>query len=174
MKGTAGIGEGLSDMRRFFSFLVVISLLLAGCGVYTFNPRGESDLSTIAILPFENQTSQYELTDRLTEIIIDAFIADGSLKVVGESAADALLHGVLTRYQRIPHEFDENDQVQQYKVVMSFEVSLNKGQDDSGIWKETFSLEGIYDAVEETEEVGQQLAGEQLVDAVINKSTKSW
>lgn len=174
MTGTSRLQAGLTSMRVSAWILPVLALLAAGCGVYTFNPGGKSNLQSIAIVPFENQTSQYELTDRLTEIVIDAFISDGNLKVVGESNADALLEGTLTRYQRLPHEFDENDQVQQYRVVMTVRAVLKKPQDESEIWNETFNLEGIYDAVEGTEEDGQQLAGLQLVEAVLNKATKSW
>ncbi len=161
-------------MLRITVVFAAIALFLAGCGVYTFNPGGKSDLNSIAVLPFENNTPQYELSDRLTEIVIDAFIADGTMKVVSEANADALLQGTLADYRRVPHAFDESDQVQQYKVVMSFQVSMKKPQEESDIWNETFNLEGIYDAVEETEEDGQLAAGAQLVDAILNKSTRSW
>ena len=161
-------------MKRFIGAAGLCLVLFAGCGVYTFNPKGKSEIKTIAVAPFENTTDQYELTDRLTEIVIDAFIADGNMKVVSESKADAVLHGTLTRYERVPHVFDESDQVQQYKVVMAFDIALKKPQDDSDLWKERMTQEGIYDAVEQTEEDGQQLASERLVETIINKTTKSW
>ena len=161
-------------MRWYFSLLMVAVLVISGCSVYTFNPKGQSDLQTIALLPFENRTDQYELTDRLTEIIIDAFIADGNLKVVSEANADAVLEGVLSRYRRVAYKFDENDQVQQYKVVMDFDISLKDPAKDALLWRETMEQEGIYDAVTETEEIGQERAGALLVEAILNKSTKSW
>jgi len=145
-----------------------------GCGVYTLNPAGKSKLGSIAVEPFENKTSEYGLTDRITEIIVDAFIADGTIKVLPSSAADAVLTGVLTRYQRVPQEYDENDQVQKYKVVMDFEIALKNPDDQSDIWKEQMRQEGIYDAASEMEEDGQRLAGQRLVEAVINRTTKSW
>jgi hypothetical protein len=57
---------------------------------------------------------------------------------------------------------------------MTFEVALKKPQTDSDIWTERFNVEGIYDAVDQTEEDGQELAGAQLVRSVLDKSTKSW
>ncbi len=154
--------------------LASIAVVLTGCGVYTLNPSGKSEISSIAVEPFENKTSEYGLTDRITEIIVDAFIADGSVKVVPASSAEAILTGVLTRYQRVVEKYDETEQVQQYKVVMDFEITLKKASDQSEIWKQQVRQEGIYDAATELEEDGQRLAGQRLVEAVITKTTKSW
>lgn len=148
--------------------------LLSGCGVYTLNPHGKSEYKTIAIETFDNKTSQYGLTDRLTEVIVDAFIADGTLKVVSSANADVILAGTLTRYERVVSIYDKSDKVQQYKVLMDFDVSLKNGRDQSEIWKETMNQEGIFDANTETEENGQTRAGERLVQAILNKTTKSW
>ena len=149
-------------------------LLLAGCGVYSFNPRGKSTVGSIYVAPFENETSEYGLTDRLTEITIDAFIADGSIKVLPETDAEAVLVAVLRRYERAVQQYDENDQVLSYKIILDLDVTLQKTSDQSEIWKDRIPAEGVYDAVEETEEDGQRRAGEWLVDAVLNKTTKSW
>ena len=154
--------------------MICLVMLLSGCGVYTFNPRGKSTISTIAVEPFENQTSQYGLADRMTEAVIDAFIADGSMKVVAADVAEAILTGTLIRYERLVQEFDETDQVSQYKTQIGFDVALKNPSDMSDIWTIQLTLDGIYDADEETEEDGQRLVGEQLVEAVLNKTTKSW
>ncbi|MCP4685375.1 MAG: LptE family protein [bacterium] len=164
-------------MRARLLTVVLSAFLLQavlGCGVYTFNPKGKSDISTIAVEPFENQTQEYGLTDRLTEVIIDAFISDGNLKIVPLEGADAVLAGTLLKYDRVVEKFDENDQVEEYKIVMAFEITLRNPQDQSEIWKERMTQEGAYNASEQTEEDGQLLAGERLVEAVINKTTKSW
>ena len=162
-------------MKYFILILIVILVFIfSGCGVYTFNPRGKSDISNIAIEPFENKTNEFGLADRVTEIVIDAFITDGTMKIVPTENADVYLEGVLTRYQRVPFKFDENDQVEEYKILMDFEIALKNPKDDSDKWRERMSQEGIYNANEETEEDGQKRAGTRLVEAIINKTTKSW
>ena len=166
--------EGLRSVKLLVSLVLAASLLVSGCGVYSLSGRGQSEISTISIEPFENDTNRYELTDRLTETIVDAFISDGNLKVVPGQQADALLQGSLLTYKREPYKFDENDQVQQYKVVMGFQVSLLNPREDTQYWSEQLNMEGIYDANTETEEDGQQRAAQRLVDAIINKTTKSW
>ena len=148
--------------------------VLLGCSVYTLNPKGKSSIKTLAVEPFENQTPEFGLADQVTEAVIDAFIADGNLKVVGNDAADAILVGSLTGYKRVVNQFDENDQVQSYKVQMDFSISLMNPRDQSEIWKQAMPQEGIYDAASETEEDGKRRAAERLVEAILNKTTKSW
>ena len=148
--------------------------VLLGCGVYTFNPRGKSDIKSIAIERFENNTAEYGLEDRMTDQIIDAFISDGNLKVVPNENADALLSGTLTNYERKPYRYDENDQVESYAIRMLFDIQLKNPEDESEIWRESMSQEGVYLVDSETEEDGQQRAISRLIESVINKTTKNW
>ncbi|MBI5266234.1 MAG: LptE family protein [candidate division Zixibacteria bacterium] len=158
-------------VSSFLAACVIVSM--AGC-IYTFNPKGKSDIKTLAVEPFDNRTSEYGLSDRLTTIVIDAFIKDGSMRIVPADKADAVLHGVLTGYARQVVAFDTTDQVSQYKVVLTCEVTLKTTKDDSTLWTQTMTQEGVYLAADETEEQGQQRAGEHLVEAVLTKTTKDW
>ena len=157
---------------------IIIALLIlavaTSCGVYSFSPGGKSNIKTIAIERFENKTDQLGLTDQLTDGVIDAFIADGNLKVVSIDNADAVLIGTLVSYQRKPYEYTQSDQVTSYAVTMGFEITMQKPDDGSEIWKERIVQEGIYNIDTETEEEGQAKALDLLVDAVINRTTKSW
>ncbi|HUV31884.1 MAG TPA: LptE family protein [Acidobacteriota bacterium] len=149
-------------------------LLCSACAIYTLNPRGESEISTIAVEPLENETAEFGLADRLTEIIIDALIADGNLKVVSPAEADAILVGSLTYYDRVAEAFDQNDQVQSYKVRMDFNLTLRNSRSGEDFWTLKTRQEGIYTADEGTEEDGQRDAGTRLVEVIIDKTTKSW
>ena len=153
--------------------LLVSAAVAAGCA-YTFNKKGDSSFKTIAVESFENRTSEYGLTDRLTNIVVEAFIKDGSMRVVPAEKAEAVLRGTLVKYERQVAQFDITDQVETYKVVLEFEVSLSTPGNDSTLWTQSMTQEGIYSASKETEEIGQQRAGELLVKAILNKTTKSW
>jgi hypothetical protein len=163
-------------MRRLIpSYVLAVFLpLFAGCGVYSFNPRGSSDIKAIAVEPLQNETPEFGLADALTEVIIDQFIADGNLKVVSAAQADAVLVGTLLSYERVAETFDQNDQVQTYKVILNFDIGLKKADGEEDIWRDTLRMEGIYDANEQIEEDGQRIAGARLVEEIINRTTKSW
>jgi len=146
-----------------------------GCGVYTFNPVGKSSIQAIAVQRFDNKTTEYELADRMTDLVIDAFLDDGTFKVVSAENADAALSGVLTRYDRKPFEYDENDVVQSYSVTLTFDVTLTDPRDnDAEIWRETMVQEGVYLVAGETEQDGQAKAVQRLIASIINRTTKSW
>ncbi|HOD67512.1 MAG TPA: LptE family protein [candidate division Zixibacteria bacterium] len=157
---------------------VAAALFLTGlglsCGVYTFNPAGKSSIKTIAVSRFENQTVELALTDQITDGVIDAFIADGTLAVAPEDAADAVLAGTLVSYTRAPYQYTSGDAVQSYRVTMDFDIALVNPKDNSEIWKERMSQIGIYDPATETEEDAQRKAIQNLVQAILNRTTKSW
>lgn len=155
---------------------VVILLLTAaiGCGVYTFNPGGESEYKTMAVARFDNETAELDLADRVTDLVIDALIADGTYDVVPEGQADVVLTGVLTRYERSPLEYDENDNVQSWRVQMSFRISLMNPSDESEVFSELMSQQGVYDVDSETEEDAQQKAVDRLIEQIVTRTTKSW
>ncbi len=161
-------------IRKFVLTGVLLTLTAGGCGVYTFSPKGKSDIKSVSVERFENETAEYGLEDRMTDQIIDALLAEGTLKVLSAEYADASLSGTLTRYDRSPFGYDENDQVQTYAVTMAFSITLKKIADDTEIWKENIVQKGIYDLATETEEDGRQRAIDLLIEEIINKTTKSW
>ncbi|MBK7140477.1 MAG: hypothetical protein IPH75_00180 [bacterium] len=165
-------GLGKPFMRA--ALFVLLTIGLAGCGVYTLNPAGKSAIKSITVEQIENKTTEFGLTDRLTEFVIDAFIKEGSMKVVPEGMGDASLIAILNRYQKLPAKFDENDQVEEYKIVLDLQVTLKNPKDDSEIWTEHMIQEGLYNASSQTEEDGQRAAGNRLVEAILNRTTKSW
>ncbi|MEA3297666.1 MAG: hypothetical protein U9R56_07365 [candidate division Zixibacteria bacterium] len=87
----------------------------------------------------------------------------------------AVLMGILTRYKRKPFKYDENDQVESYSITMTFDITLRKPREDSDIWNEIMVQEGVYDIESETgEEDAQQVVIDRLIEAIINRTTKSW
>ena len=101
-------------------------------------------------------------------------ISDGRIDVVGPEGAEALLTGKLTGYERKPFEYDENDQVSRYAVELTVQLTLSKRESDQEIWSATFKREGLYDAVQETEDDGQVAAANLIVEDIMNKTTRSW
>ena len=160
--------------RLVLTALSAISLLGAGCGVYTFNPAGKSAIQAIAVERFDNRTAEYDLADQMTDLVIDALISDGTMKVVSIDNADAVLVGVLTRYDRKPYKYVEDDVVESYSVTMGFDVTLKNPRDDSEIWRETMIQEGVYSVESETEQDGQGKAIDRLVESIVNRTTKNW
>jgi len=166
-------------MKPKILYIVIVSsligavLLLAGC-IYTLNPRGSSTVNSVAVERFQNDTPEFGLADQMTDAIINAFIADGTIKVLPIDRSETILTGTLTRYDRRPYEYDETDQVKSYVVEMDFDITLMNTANDSLLWSERMNQRGAYNLDTETEEIGRQRALEFLVQAIIDRTTKSW
>lgn len=162
-------------MMHTLRILCCLAVLLLLIGCYTFNPAGKSSIQSIAIERFDNKTTEYDLADRMTDLVIDEFLADGTMKVVSVENADAVLVGVLTGYLRNPFKYDESGVVSSYSVTLTFDVLLqNPNDNDSEIWRETMVQEGIYNVDSQTEQDGQDEAVQSLIVEIINRTTKSW
>lgn len=164
----------VSDKVTWVGVIAVVAFLFAACQPYTFNPKGKPTIKSIAIERFQNETAEFTLSDRMTNVIVDRFLADGSIGVVDATTAEAVLSGTLTRYDRRPYEYDQNDQVSKYAVYMDFQVALKKPGEQADIWRDNMNQIGVYTVADETEEDGQNRALELLVQAVFNKISKSW
>ncbi|UCB53460.1 MAG: LptE family protein [Candidatus Zixiibacteriota bacterium] len=150
-------------------------LLLSGCGIYSFSGSGLSGIKTIAIPLFENQTQEYGIREALTEKIAERFVQDNSLKVVNERSADSILRGVITRYTRESHTFDEQENPQEYIARIWVKVTFEEKEGKKVVWKEDSLLGwGIYSAQDETEEMGKERAIEKLAEDIVNKTVKGW
>lgn len=161
-------------MSRFLCYIAIMVLFLSGCSFYSFSPKGRSTINAVTVERFQNKTAEYGLEDRMTDLIIDALIADGNLKVVPEENSDAVLSGSLVSYLRKPYNPDENDRTDTYSITMVFDVALVNPVDNVPVWSQKISRIGIYNLNEESETDGQLRAIELLVSDIVEKTTQNW
>ena len=96
---------------RILSVSAVAPLLLlhAACG---YHVGGKADLmpksvQTIAVLPFENVSTRYRLTDKMQQAISRELLARTRFQVVrNEADADAILGGAISGVGTFPTVFD--------------------------------------------------------------------
>jgi hypothetical protein len=161
MKAVKFIGIGL------------VLLGVSGCGVYSFSAGGKT-FSSVNVSPFDNDTKEFLLGDRLTDALVDAFIQDNTVQIKEPSQAEAILNGTVLSYRREAHTYDQQDNVQKYSVKVAVRVKVVKSGTDDTIWEKDFYAEGIYDANSETEEDGQSRVIALLTADILNQTTKSW
>ena len=80
-------------MRRLV--LTLLFLLVAGCGYYSVSGSLPGHIKTCAVPLFENETVEPGIVEEITDVVIDAIIQDGTMKVVGEFQADAVVRGTI-------------------------------------------------------------------------------
>lgn len=167
----------LSTLRAVVLLSAVCCLLSTffSCGPYSFTGSGLPGIKTIAIPLFENQTKEYGIREELTEKIVQGFVQDNTLKVVGEKIADSILRGTVLKYEKVAHTFDQDENVKEYIVRIFVKVVLEDRKHSKNIWEEE-NLQGwgIYSAADETETDGKTKAMTKLAEDIVNRTVKGW
>ena len=92
-----------------------------GC-VYSFGGSIPSDVTKVAIPLFDDNTSFPGLRDNLTNLVIDAFIANNILRVVNESDADLLITGTILSIRQQAAIITTGEEVDQFDVYVNVKV----------------------------------------------------
>lgn len=160
-------------MRKAFP-LILLTALLISCGPYSFSGSTLGGIKTVYIPVFDNETIEYGLGDELTNNITSAIVADNTLKVVGQNAADAIISGQVVSFKRSSQTYNIQDQVQEYRVDVTVNVKFSRA-DGEVIWEEPgISAYGLYSADTETEDEGKTEALSKLAEIIVNKLVRNW
>lgn len=164
------------------AIVLAVVLPLAGCGVYGTRPGSlPSHIRTISIPTFENLTTQAGLDDEITRAVVDRFVADNNLRVVGEPEADAVLSGAVTRYENAVFGFTGNVQAEEYRVSITISCRLFDKEKNREIWQdEQLTKTANYYVVEvpgqpaQTEVDGRQEAVQKISDEIFSRTVDVW
>ncbi len=133
---------------RSIIFILILSLV-SGCG-YTTRSMIDPNIKTIYIKPFENkidfgaQDSVYSklrtyypnLETDITSAVVDRFLFDGNLKIVKEDDADVILKGELVEYRREVLRYEEDEDVEEYRLNIVVNISLWSSKENQLLWQE--------------------------------------
>jgi len=122
----------------FITVLLALLLLFSSCG-YRFTPAGgivPDGSRTIAILSFVNNTNEPYVDVEATMAVVDEFLADGRLKVVGSEAADLVLRGSVKKFDMTPSGYTADNYVQSYTVSIGVDVAVEDVKTHKLIWQE--------------------------------------
>ncbi len=104
------------DPRVRAGLTVIAALAVAGCN-YGFRSGSFPDhIRTVAILPFDNDTNRFELTQEIHEELLQTLPRALGVTNAGEDAADAVVRGRIVRYDLTSPLF-QADQLGQVDVL---------------------------------------------------------
>ena len=165
--------------RRTSGCLIALSLVAApGCS-YGFAGGGfPPDVSTVAVLPFDNLTSEPTLTQEVLEAVREAVENRLGLRAAGEASADAVVRGRITRYEPdLPVAYRGNDanQVTVTRRMVQLTVTVEIVDQRSGrtLWQRpSLTVDGDYDPGSEVE--GRRRALEKLTTDIVDGAQSQW
>jgi hypothetical protein len=144
----------LNAMPKWFIILLgCLVLMPTGCGYTTratnvpFNTIYIDKFTNNIIFTAESQRNVYLplLEVEVRDAIIDRFQFDGNVRIAKPDQAEALLQGDLQSYQRDGLRYDDNDDVEEYRVRIVVNLELSDSATGQVLWRERgFSGEATY------------------------------
>jgi Lipopolysaccharide-assembly len=160
--------------------LIGCLVAMVGCN-YSFRSGSFPDhIRTVAILPFDNETTRFELTQEIHEQLLRDLPRALGITNAGEDVADAIVRGTITRYNLSTPLFrpgQQQDQVDvlQRQVSVSIRVEFVDVANNLILWEEAaLSVQGQYLEESEGEEDGRAEAIELLVQRIVDGAQSNW
>ena len=158
---------------------VIAALAVTGCN-YGFRSGSFPDhIRTVAILPFDNDTNRFELTQEIHNELLRALPSALGVTNAGEDVADAVIQGRIIRYDMTAPLFRANQQndnvdVLQRQVNIRVQVELIDLVENLILWDDQgLSTQGQY-LEGEPEEIGRAEAIELLVQRIVDGAQSNW
>ena len=131
------------EMRNKNVRLIIplVLLLLPGmtsCGYHLSGTGGivPEGVKTISIPVFFNATNEPYVDVEVTQAVVEEFMTDGRLKVVGLDEAELALRGRIVSYEVAPLSYNPQSYVQQYRVRLVVAASLEDLRSKKILWQE--------------------------------------
>ncbi len=182
-------------MKKTIGFSVVavclglIGIWFSGCG-YTTSSALPSNLRTIYVDHFKNninfesaaraQTAYIPLLEvDIRSAVINRFQFDGNLSVISDkNTADLVLIGELVEYNRYPLRYNDEDDVQEYRLQLVMKLIMTDTATGEPLWssarfigEQDYFIQGA-NAISEETAVSQ--ATVDLARRIVEKTIENW
>lgn len=171
----------MNSRRSFVKQLVVGGVwATTGCNYSLRSGSFPEHIRSVAILPFENDTTRFELTQEIHEQLLRDLPRALGITNAGEDVADAIVRGSINRYNLSTPLFRpgaEQDQVEvlQRQVSVSISVEFVDVANNVILWDDAaLSVQGQYLEESESEDDGRAEAIELLVQRIVDGAQSNW
>jgi hypothetical protein len=178
-------GRISSRARLHHRFALGLALLLgavspSGC-IYSFTGGGlPSYIKTIAVLPFDNETTRLELTQEIHDALLRDVPRALGVRTAGEDVANAVIRGRITGYDVAVPSYrasadGERAEVLQRQVTVTVAVEIVDLTRNEIIWENRSLMgQGEFLDASETEEAGLAIAIRLLRQRIVDGAQSNW
>lgn len=167
-------------MRRPGSRSILLSaLFVLGCASpYGFAGGGlPAHVKTVAVTPFENETSAPELQQELHEVLRRELRARLGVRDASEARADAIVRGTIRAYDvdvPVAYSADRNQSVTaRRKLQITIDIEIVDQTNGRVLWQRA-GLRGEGDYAERAEPEGRRVAIDKLVNDIVEGAQSQW
>ena len=160
-------------------WLVVMTAVCSAC-LYGFAGGGlPPHIRTVAVLPFDNQTADPQLTQQVSDALREAFESRLGLRLAGEATADAVVRGAIVRYEpEVTASFQAaqptaGTQVTRRLVRLALNVEVFDQREGRMLWqRQGLTVDGEYQPPREAD--GREAALKKLVSDIVDGAQSQW
>lgn len=163
----------------YLSLFVISTIVLIGCGAYSFTGGNTGDAKTIQIDFFPNQAPLVEPTvsQKFTQDLQDLFLRQTNLSLVPNNG-DLQFQGEITGYRITPMSATANQTAAQNRLTITVNVNFTNKLNEKDDFEKSFSFYSDFGA-------NQQLTGsilesaldeifERITQDIFNASVAKW
>ena len=165
--------------KNFLLVLLLCTLCIAGCGVYSFTGASISpDIKTVSVAFFQNRAStvQPSLSQSFTEKLKDKFVSQTSLRLI-PSNGDLQFEGYFSDYKTSPIAIQGTQTAALNRLTITVNVKFTNTKDAKQNFETSFSRYSDYVSTKSLSEVELSLIDDinkQLIDDIFNKAVSNW
>jgi hypothetical protein len=186
-RGPSGVSPRRA-LARAVLLPVICSLWAAGCG-YTTRPGLASHLKTIYVKPFENRVDlttinpntaqlpvyRHRLEVDITNEVIDRFQFTGLLRPATAERAHSRLEGELVEFRRDALRFDNNAQVEEWRLNLVVNLRYYDLTTQALLWEEErLTGDTTYLVANESEDAALGRAVTDLARRIVERTVENW
>jgi len=160
--------------------LALAAVALAGCN-YSFRAGSfpPPHIRTIAIQPFENTTTRFEVSAELYDQLLRNLPGALGIRTAGADVADAIVRGSITRYDVVAPNYTagaagQAAQVLQRQVNITVSVSIVDLVENVILWESSGVVGQGQFAEGAPEDGGRRQAIEILVQRIVDGAQSNW
>ena len=165
--------------KNLLLVLLLCTLCIAGCGVYSFTGASISpDIKTVSFAFFQNRAStvQPSLSQSFTEKLKDKFVSQTSLRLI-PSNGDLQFEGYFSDYKTSPIAIQGTQTAALNRLTITVNVKFTNTKDAKQNFETSFSRYSDYVSTKSLSEVELSLIDDinkQLIDDIFNKAVSNW
>ncbi len=169
-------------MRRALILASLTAALASSGCLYSFRAGSfpPPHIKTIAVAPFENETTRFELSGEVYEQLFRNLPRALGIRTAGEDIADAVVRGTIVRYDVVAPNYragaeGQAAEVLQRQVNITVRIEIVDLVNNVVLWEDRSVIaQGQFLEASETEEVGRAEAIELLVQKIVDGAQSNW
>ena len=156
---------------------VALFLFIVQCAHYSFSGSMAPHIRTIAVPLFEDNTAEFNVKEQFTDVLIEEFTRDNTLKIADRRQADSVLEGVIFRIEDRAGAYNSQENAQEMKVYVTVDISYFDRKKNEVIWEDRLTQWGTYDpsvSGDEARMEGIAEALDKLATEILNRTVSGW